>query len=154
MLGFLRRRREADTGPFVYLSEPTILYNTRTEKAVLQIIEEELNPERILVPSRYGLRSTFHMIGDAKALVAVAIMGKLTAGVVAEIEEAEKKGVPVYTLEIARRGEDIEYALVEGVPEELERLSMEETDRFYNEFRGEDLPKVTDIFFGKRRGKW
>lgn len=154
MLGFLRKRREEDLGSFVYLSEPTILYNTRTEKAIVRIIEEELGAERILVPSSYGLRSTFHMIARARALVAVAVMGKLTAGVVAEIEEAGRRGVPVYTLEIARKGEDLEYALVEGVPEELERLSMEETDRFYNELRGEDLPKVTDIFFGKGRRKW
>jgi len=154
MLGFLRKKKEEKGGTMLYMSEPTILYNTRTEKTCVEILKKHFSPGRILVPSKYGLRPTEHFIDESDIFVAIAIAGKLTSGVVREIQRAEGLRKRIYTLEIARKGEELEYAIVEGVPEELERLTPEQTTEFYDEFRAEEFTKPGDLFFGNRRRIW
>ncbi|AIF70301.1 hypothetical protein PAP_09630 [Palaeococcus pacificus DY20341] len=155
MFSFLRRKKEEEkAGITVYMSEPTLLYNTKTEKDCIGIIEKHLAPGKIIVPSKYGLRPTEHLIDESDVFVAIAIVGKLTSGVVREIERAQSLKKKIYTLEIARKGDHLEYALIEDVPDELEKLSPEQTKEFYDEFRVEDLPKLSDLFFGSRKSGW
>ena len=155
MLGFLRRKREKH-GPFVYLSEPTFLYHTRTEKAIVDIIREKLNTDNILVPSKYGLRDTSDRIRDAEYLVAVAPLGKFTSLVGREVKIAQELGVKVFTLLIARKENELVYLWVEGIPEEVEWLSPEETEEFMKTFLNREFMDYLKnaLLFGSRRREW
>jgi len=155
MLGFLRRKKEKH-GPFVYLSEPTFLYHTATERAILEIIQEKLGSENILVPSDYGLRSTSHRIKEAEHFVAVAVLGKFTSLVSRELKIAEENGVNVYTLEIAREGDELVYVFVDGVPEGVEHLSDEETMAFMRGFLNEEFKDFLThgLLVGSHKRSW
>jgi len=155
MLGFLRKKKERH-GPFVYLSEPTFLYHTKTEKAILEIIEEKFNSNNILVPSDYGLRDTSNRIKDAEVFVAVAPLGKFTSLVGREVKLAQELGKTVYTLLIARDKDGLVYVWVEGIPEEVEWLSPEETQAFSFKFAHDEYMAYlkTGLFIGSRRREW
>ncbi|NJD98361.1 hypothetical protein E3E26_00885 [Thermococcus sp. LS1] len=154
MFGFLRRKKKEKYGPLVYLSEPTILYHTHTEKVILELLEEKLGSNNFIVPSNYGLKSTDHMIKDAEVFVAIAIVGKFTSLVVREIKIAQEQGKKIYTLDVARKGDEILYLFEEGIPERIEWLSPEETQSLYAAFRGEDFSGFMKFFFGDRKRQW
>ncbi|GAB6136135.1 hypothetical protein [Thermococcus prieurii] len=154
MLGFLRRKKTY--GPFVYLTEPTFLYHTKTEKAILEIIEEKLNSNNILVPSKYGMRDTSDRIKEAEYLVAVAPLGKFTSLVGREVKLAQELGVKIFTLLIARKENELVYLWVEGVPEDIEWLSPEETMEFAKIFINSEFMDYLKkgLFFGSRKREW
>jgi hypothetical protein len=155
MLGFLRRKKET-YGPFVYLSEPTFLYNTRTEKAILELIEEKFNSNNILVPSDYGLRDTSGKIPEAEIFVAVAPLGKFTTLVGREVKIAMELGKPIYTLLIAREADGLVYVWSEGVPEEIEWLGPDESIAFSQKFAHDEYMAYlkTGLFVGSRKREW
>ncbi|MDV3104021.1 hypothetical protein [Thermococcus waiotapuensis] len=154
MFGF-RRNRERH-GPFVYLSEPTFLYHTRTEKAIVEIIREKLDSTNVLVPSKYGLKDTSERIKEAKYFVAVAPLGKFTSLVGREVKMAQELGVEVFTLLIAREEDELVYLWVEGIPEEVEWLSPEETEEFMKTFlNSEFIDYMKNAFLlGSRKRAW
>ncbi|AHL23581.1 hypothetical protein [Thermococcus nautili] len=154
MLGFLRRKKTY--GPFVYLTEPTFLYHTRTERAIVEIIEEKLNSNNILVPSKYGMRDTSDRIKEAEYLVAVAPLGKFTSLVGREVKLAQELGVKIFTLLIARKENELVYLWVEGVPEEVEWLSPEETLEFTKTFLNSEFMDYLrkGLFLGSRKREW
>jgi len=154
MLGFLRRKKTY--GPFVYLTEPTFLYHTKTEKLILEIIEEKLNSNNILVPSKYGMRDTSDRIREAEYLVAVAPLGKFTSLVCREVKIAQELGVKIFTLIIARKDNELVYLWVEGVPEDVEWLSPEETLEFAKVFINSEFMDYLKhaLFFGSRKREW
>jgi len=156
MLGFLKRKKEEKYGPFVYLSEPTLLYHTRTEKAILEVIEEKLHSNNILVPSDYGLRDTSSKIKGADYFVAVALLGKFTSLVGREVKIAQNLGKPIYTMLVAREPGGIVYLWVEGIPEDVEWLSPEETRVFTQKFSHDEYMSYlkTGLFLGSRKRKW
>jgi hypothetical protein len=154
MLGLFRKKKK--TGPFVYLSEPTLLYNTKTEKAIVDIIREKLNTDNILVPSKYGMRDTTKYIPKADYFVAVAPLGKFTSLVGREVKMALENGIKIYTLLIAREGDELVYLWVEGVPEEIEWLSPEETMEFTKSFLNNEFMDYLKnaLLFGSRKREW
>lgn len=154
MLGFFKKKKKETYGPLVYLSEPTILYHTHTERALLEILEEKLGSNNFVVPSDYGLRTTDHLIPEAEIFVAIAIVGKFTSLVVREIEIARKYGKKIYTLDVARKDDEILYLLEEGIPERIEWLTPEETQSLYAAFRGEDFSGFMKFFMGDRKRQW
>ncbi|ASI98841.1 hypothetical protein [Thermococcus celer] len=154
MLGFLRRKKKEKYGPLVYLSEPTILYHTRTERAILKILEERLNSNNFVVPSDYGLKTTDHLIPEAEIFVAIAVLGKFTSLVVREIEIARKQGKKIYTLDVAKKDDEVLYNFEEGIPEYIEWLTPEETQSLYAAFRGEDFSGFMKFFWGDRKKGW
>jgi len=155
MLGFLKKKKEK-YGPFVYLSEPTLLYSTRTEKAVVRLIEEKFNSNNILVPSRYGLRDTSDRIKDAEHFVAVATLGKFTSLVVREVKIAQELGKDIHTLLLSKEPEGIVYGWVEGVPEDIEWLDPEETMAFSQKFVHDEYMAYlkTGLLIGSRKREW
>lgn len=155
MFGFLRRSREK-RGPFVYLSEPTFLYKTATEKTILEIIEEKLGSTNVLVPSNYGLRDTSGRIKEAEAFVAVAVLGKFTSLVAREVRLAREQGVKVFTLLIARDGDELVYLWTEGVPEDVEWLDEDETMEFTKMFVNAEFMDILKHGFlvGSRKREW
>ncbi|AEH23998.1 hypothetical protein [Pyrococcus yayanosii] len=155
MFKFLRRKQRRK-GPLVYLSEPTILYHTKTEKAILEIIEEKLGSTNVIVPSDYGLRDVSHRIREAEYLVAVAPLGKFTTLVCREVKKARGLGVKVYTLTVARKDNELLYLFEEGVPDHIEWLDEKETREFLNEFLGSEFMDTAfrGFFLGSRRREW
>ncbi len=157
MFGFFKRKKKKEVrGPFVYLSEPTFLYNTRTERAILEIIEEKLGSNNVLVPSKYGMRDTSNRIKDAEYLVAVAPLGRFTSLVGREVKIAQELGVNVITLLITRNGEELVYLWIEGVPEDVTWLSPEETMAFIQTFiNSEFMDQMKHgLIFGSRKRAW
>ncbi|WP_297070315.1 hypothetical protein [Thermococcus sp.] len=156
MSGFLRWRKREKYGPFTYLSEPTLLYNTRTERAIVEITEEKLNTSNILVPSKYGLRDTSARIREAKYLVAVAPLSKFTSLVAREVRIAQELGVKVITLLIAREGNELVYLWVEGIPEGIEWLDPDGTMEFTKSFLDREFLDVLKkgLFVGSRKREW
>ena len=156
MLGFLKRKKKEKYGPFIYLSEPTLLYHTKTEKAILEVIEEKFNSNNILVPSDYGLRDTSPKIKEADYFVAVAVLGKFTSLVGREVKIAQELGKPIYTMLVARDPEGIVYVWSEGVPEDIEWLSPEETQVFTQKFAHDEYMAYmkTGLFIGSRKREW
>ncbi|ASJ01813.1 hypothetical protein A3L09_00325 [Thermococcus profundus] len=155
MIGFLRKKR-GKKGPFVYLSEPTFLYKTVTEKAILEIIEEKLGSTNVLVPSDYGLRDTSGKIKEAEALVAVAVLGKFTSLVSREVKLARELGVNVFTLLLARDGDELVYLWTEGVPDDVEWLDENETMEFTKVFINAEFMDILKHAFlvGSRKREW
>lgn len=153
MFEFLRKRKEKYGVP-IYISEPTIIYHTQTERAILKIIEERLNSNNFILPSEYGLKPTQHMIKDAHIFIAIGIVGKFTSLVVREIKTAQELRKKIYTLNVARKGEEIYYDFFEGIPEDIEWLNEEETNKLYEDFRGEEFSGFMKVFLGDRRKQW
>ncbi|MBC7094492.1 hypothetical protein, partial [Thermococcus sp.] len=119
MFGFLRKKKKK-YGARIYISEPTIIYHTQTERAILKVIEGQLNSNNFILPSDYGLKPTHHLIKDADIFIAIGIVGKFTSLVVREIKTAQELKKKIYTLNVARKGEEIYYDFFEGIPEDLE----------------------------------
>jgi hypothetical protein len=155
MFGLFRKKKEK-TGPFVYLSEPTMLYHTKTEKVIVEVIREKLNTDNILIPSKYGMRDTSKRIPEADYFVAVAPLGKFTSLVGREVKIALENGIKVYTLLIARKGDELVYLWVEGVPEDIEWLSPEETMEFTKSFLNSEFMDYLKrgLIFGSRKREW
>lgn len=155
MIGLFREKKEK-TGPFIYLSEPTMLYHTRTEKAIVEIINEKLGSENILVPSKYGMRDTSHRIEEAEYFVAVAPLGKFTSLVGREVKIALERGLKVFTLLLAREGDELVYLWVEGVPEDVEWLSPDETMEFTKLFVNSEFMDILKhgLLIGSRKREW
>lgn len=154
MFSIFKKKKKKEGIP-IYMSEPTILYNTKSEKACVEIIEENFSSSNIIVPSKYGLKPTEHLIEKAEIFVAVAILGKFTSLVVRELEIAQTLNKKIYTLEIARKGDKgLAYALVEGIPEEIEKLTPEQTNELYETFRREDFSGFMKLFLGERKSSW
>ncbi|AFN04104.1 hypothetical protein PFDSM3638_06600 [Pyrococcus furiosus DSM 3638] len=157
MFSFLKRRKKEKKGPLVYLSEPVLLYHTRTEKAILEIIEEKLSSTNVIIPSDYGIKDTSHMIEDAECFVAVAILGKFSSLVCREVRKAQELGKKIYTLDIVKRSSDeLIYYFEEGIPEHIEWLSEEETREFFDGFLAEEFMGMAfrGMFIGYRGNKW
>ncbi|AFK22573.1 hypothetical protein [Pyrococcus sp. ST04] len=156
VFGILRRKREK-RGPLVYLSEPTILYHTQTEKLILEIIEEKLDSTNVIVPSDYGIKDVSDRIAEAEYLVAVAIYGKFSSLVCREVEKARSYKKRIYTIDIASKKDDeITYYFEEGVPEHIEWLNEEETREFFDRFLGDDFIGMSfrGFFLGYRKKTW
>ncbi len=155
MFGFKFRRKKKH-GPMIYLSEPTLLYHTRTEKAILEVIEEKLGSNNILVPSDYGLRDTSGRIKDAEAMVAVAVLGKFTSLVGREVKIAQELGKKIYTMIVAREDNSLVYLFQEGVPDDVEWLSPEETMEFTKAFLNvEFMDAIKNVWWiGSRKREW
>jgi len=154
MLGFFKKKKKETHGPLIYLSEPTILYHTHTEKVILELLEEKFGSNNFVVPSDYGLKTTDHLIPEAEIFVAIAIVGKFTSLVVREVKKALEEGKRIYTLDIARKGDELLYLLEEGIPERIEWLTPEETQELYEAFRGEDFSGFMKFFIGDRKRQW
>ncbi len=152
MFKFFKKKKKY--GALIYVSEPTIIYHTQTERALLKVIEERLNSNNFILPSDYGLKPTHHMIKDAEIFIAIGIVGKFTSLVGREIKIAQEFKKKIYTINVARKGNEIYYDFFEGIPENMEWLSEEETQKLYEAFRGEEFSGFMKVFLGDRRRQW
>ncbi|MFP4050366.1 MAG: hypothetical protein ACLFVB_01335 [Thermoplasmata archaeon] len=113
----------------IYFSHPTFTFRTKTEKECIEIIYKYLDADEIINPADFGLKHDVRKnIRKADAIVGMAVSEKFTFLVWNEMDVADKVGEKLYTMMVESQ-RDIG-PLVEGVPENIERLSKNESKAF------------------------
>ena len=116
----------------IYFSHPTFTYRTNTEKECISIIEEYLDADEIINPADFGLKHDIRKnILEADAIVGMAVSEKFTFLVWNEMDVAKKDGEKLYTMMVESQ-RDIG-PLVEGVPDNIKKLSKNESKAFSHE---------------------
>ncbi|MBU7015240.1 MAG: hypothetical protein HXS52_10740 [Theionarchaea archaeon] len=136
----------------IYLILPPITYNSRTEASVKEMIKSKLGTDvQIVSPSRLSserIRDWKKEITTCQAVVGIALEGKYTVSVWTVLEFAEKKEIPVYTVEI----EEGLQIWREGIQESKEKLTYEESRSFTRSLSlGSRRDILAGLFFGGRR---
>ncbi len=131
----------------VYFSHPTLTFRTRTEKTCKDIINDGLEPEKIVNPANYGLKDDIRsLVRSSDAVVGMAIGNKYTFLVWNEMVEGEENGADVYTIRVKNK-EKIG-RLEKGFPEGTRRLTKEESDEFTGELLEENRGSLLGFLFG------
>ncbi len=134
----------------LYFSHPTVTYKTKTESNCLEIIHDALEPEEILNPSDYGLKDDLQeVIKEAEAIVGMAVSGSYTFLVWNEMEFGDSLDLTLYTLMV--RNKSSIGPLVKGMPDDIEKLSKAESERFSREITTE---AHRESFFSFLLGNW
>jgi len=113
----------------IYFSHPTFTFRTKTEKTCIKIIQENLEADEVINPADFGLRHDVrNKILEADAIVGMAVSEKFTFLVWNEMDLAEDNGEKIYTIMVENQ-RDLG-PLVEDVPENIERLTRDESKAF------------------------
>lgn len=124
----------------IYFSHPTFTFKTKTEKKCIEIIEEYLEPDKLINPSDFGIKHDLKSkLKESDAIVAMAVSSCFTYLVWNEIEmirEEKEEDLKIYTFMVENR-ENIG-PLVEGVPEEIKKLSKEQSKKLSHEIQKDD----------------
>lgn len=113
----------------LYFSHPTFTYKTKTETTCLRILEKALETEEIINPSDYGIRTDpRELVDKADAVVGMAVSDKYTFLVWNEMDYGKSKNLDLYTLMVEDKNNI--GPLVEGIVDDIEKLSKEESKRF------------------------
>lgn len=109
----------------LYFSHPTFTFNTKTEKKCIDIIQEYLEPEKVINPADFGLKHDLKAeLKKSDTLVAMAVSGVFTYLVWKEIEMVEED-TRLCTFMVQNKTNI--GPLVEGISEDIKRLSKEES---------------------------
>ncbi|MFP3871651.1 MAG: hypothetical protein ACOCTR_02400 [Candidatus Natronoplasma sp.] len=117
----------------IYFSHPTFTFNTQTERKCIGIIQEYLEPDKITNPASFGIKDREQVkeeLKESDGIVAMAVSGCFTYVVWKEIELREKvedEGAKIYTFMVENK-DDIG-PLVEGIPEDIKKLSKKESKK-------------------------
>lgn len=135
----------------IYFIHPSITYNSRTERYTNELIKSEIGGNvKIISPSKLSTKRIREWKEDLKscdAVVGLALEMKYTISVWTVLEYAEEKKIPVYTVEAGEGG----YNWKEGIVDDIEKLSYEETRRFTRDISlGSTSEMVTGLLFGRR----
>jgi len=137
----------------VYFSHPTFTYRTKTESRCIEIIKKAFRKEYgtvdVINPSNFGLRiNPVTRIKKADKIVGMAVSEKLLYLVWKEMEIAEQFGVEPFIFYVENK--DSLGPLVRDVPEDIEKLSKDESKIFSNEI----LKKQKESIFSLVLGNW
>lgn len=135
----------------VYFIHPSITYNSRTERYTFDLIKSEIGDDvKIISPSTLStnrVRKWKEDVVACHAVVGLALERKYTISVWTVLEYAEEKKIPVYTVEVDEGG----YNWKEGIVDDVEKLSYEETRRFARDITlGSTREMFTGLIFGRR----
>lgn len=141
------KREDFFKSKVIYFSHPSFLFKTKTERACVDIIKE-LNALEIINPADYGIKDkAAEKISRCDAVVGVAISNKFTYAVWKEMEIGIKTGSDIYTFFVESKN-DIG-PLVEGIPEDVEKLSKEQSENFVSQiFSGDMRESFFSMFLG------
>lgn len=137
----------------LYFSHPTFTFHTKTERECIKIIEEHLEPDELVNPADYGLReSTKDKLKDSDGVIAMAVSYRFTYLVWNELDiNGEEENF--YTFMVENKSSI--GPLVEGIPEKIERLSKEESERFNHEITKKDYKEgFLSSMFGSRKSRF
>ncbi len=135
------------TSKVVYFSHPAFCFRTKTESICINILGE-LDAKEIINPADFGLKNDLkERIARSDVVIGMAVSGKLTYLVWKEMELGKKTGADVCTFFVESKN-DIG-PLVEDIPDEVEKLSLEESKKFSNSFLSGDLREsIFSMFVG------
>lgn len=131
----------------LYFSHPTFTFRTKTERRCIEIIEKGIGPDEIVNPGEYGLRDNpVQEIEEVEKLVGMAISGKLLYLVWKEMKIAFDNDVEIYTIYVEDKT-DLG-PLVKGVPDDIDRLSKEKSNKLANEIIKGSNESIFSMFMG------
>ncbi|MBU7017030.1 MAG: hypothetical protein HXS44_05935 [Theionarchaea archaeon] len=139
---FAKLLNKEDSSPTkkVYMTQPSILYHTRTEKVCKSYLKDHFEA-RIHTPLDYrGKKRAFfeQLMRESHAVVGVTVEDMYTYPVWQDLEFAQSISKPFFTLRVARTGKDLDLLLIEEFTD-FEKLSWEETKAFYYEIQKKEI---------------
>ncbi|MFW5912572.1 MAG: hypothetical protein ACOCSA_00175 [Candidatus Hadarchaeota archaeon] len=136
----------------VYFSHPTFTYRTDTEEFCVDMIKERWgNVEKVVNPLEYGLKhDVMSLISSSEKVVGMSVLDKYTFLVWNELERAREEGAEVYTIRVQNK-EKIG-GIEKGMPEDIVKLSKEESEKFTNELLKENRDGLISTIFGHHGG--
>lgn len=137
----------------VYFSHPTFTYRTKTESRCIEIIKKAFKDDydiiKVINPSKFGFKiNPVNEIKKADKIVGMAISQKLLYLVWKEIDIGDKFGLDSYVFYVESK--DSLGPLVEGVPDDIEKLSKDQSKIFSNKM----LRKQKESFVTMMIGNW
>lgn len=112
----------------LFFSHPTFTFKTETERKCISIIQEYLEPDELINPADFGLKSDLKSkLKETDGVVAMAVSGVFTYVVWKEIEIADKEEVKMYTFMVKNKNNI--GPLVEGIPKDIKKLSKKESKK-------------------------
>ncbi len=137
----------------LYFSHPTFTFHTKTERKCIKIIKEHLDVEELINPADHGLRqATKEKLKESDGVVAMAVSGRFTYLVWKEME-INGKEENFYTFMVENKNSI--GPLVEGVPEDIKRLSKKESRILSYDITKDDYKEgFLSALFGSRGGRF
>lgn len=121
----------------IYFSHPTFTFKRRTEKKCIEIIKEHMDTDKVINPADFGLKDDMReKVKGSDAIVGMAVSNKFTFLVWNEMKLAKENNIELYTFMVKSKS-DIG-PLVKGVPDNIEKLSKDESKRFAHELTKND----------------
>lgn len=138
----------------IFFSHPPFTFQTDTEETCIEMIRDYFEDvKKIYNPLEYGLKHDLRdFIHQSNVVVGMAILGNFTFLVHKEVEEGREKGAEIYTIRV-RSKEEIG-KIEKGVPDEIQKLSKDESDRFSNEMMKENRESIWSLLVGKRDSRF
>ncbi len=137
----------------MYFSHPTFTFHTKTERKCIKVIKEHLEPDELINPADYGMRDDKKSeLEGSKSVVAMAISKCFTYLVWKEMEINGNEG-NFYTFMVENKKSI--GPLVEGVPDDIKKLSKEESKKLSYEITKSDYKEgFLSSLFGSRGGRF
>ncbi|MFO8109985.1 MAG: hypothetical protein R6U17_05625 [Thermoplasmata archaeon] len=135
-------------GMTVFFSHPPFTFRTSTERYCISILDK-LNVKKVINPIDYGLKDDMRaLVRKSDAVIGMSVNSKLTFLVWNEMKYAEKHGKEIFTMMVESK-DDIG-PLIEGIPDNVKKLSLDESKIFTSEI----LSEHRETFFSLIIGNW
>lgn len=137
----------------LFLSLPSILYHTHTERTCKNYLKDYFKAGKILTPFDFRKKDrSFYeqLMKDSECVVGITIQDVYTYPVWQDLDFSESMGKSVFTLRVVKdpKGRDLHLFLIDGMAD-FDKLNWDETQEFYLEIQKENIGFVP-LIFGKR----
>jgi hypothetical protein len=141
------------TEKLVFLSLPSILYHTHTERTCKNYLKGYFNAGRIRTPFDFRKKDRVffkQLIERSEIVVGITIKDVYTYSVWQDLDFSESIGKSFFTLRVVKdpKGRDLNLFLIDGMVD-FDKLTWDETQQFYLEIQKENIGFVP-LIFGKR----
>lgn len=138
----------------VYFSHPTFTFGTDTEEFCVGMIRDYFEDvQEVVNPSDFGLKHDVKsLVCNSDKVVGMAVMGRYTFLVWNEMEEGEREGADLFTIDVQNKEKIGE--IERGMPEDIQKLSKEESEKFTNDLLTETREGVLSVIFGKHTSRF
>jgi len=138
-----------------YFSHPSLSYHTNTEKMAIRIMKKELSVDKVINPYDFKGRKKEklnQMLKESDMVIGMSVYEKYPYIVWNDMEYGISLDKEVHTINFPsdRTGPMV---LDEGMKDEYERLSLEDTDKLYSDIMKEDSKGLLSRLFLGKLGK-
>ncbi len=141
------KQKDRLKGKTVFFSHPCFTFKTETEERCISIFKD-LKIKRVINPADYGLKHDMRMlIKEADIVIGMSVSEKLTFLVWNEMGYGKKLGLDLYTIMVESK-HDIG-PIVIGIPDNIEKMSLEDTKVFTSEILETHRPSIGSLLVGK-----